>query len=245
MTLGVLYMSFGVRGLLAATVMLFVAGCTSKPSVPFDSSSAHTIKTIGLLTPGAPNGPRAILATTVGQSFGLIGAMIDAGMQESRESDLKSLLAAQNYDASGLYLANLKKALEARGYKVVDVPMMRTSESGLKKDYLSVSAPNVDAYLDTAYYYGYISAGVIGAAPYRPFVYTDCRLVKASDMTVMMEDSVFYNALNSPKGRVTLAPDPAYVFPDFADITSNPKKVAEGLDVAIKASTDAVGQLMQ
>jgi len=238
-------MSFGLRGAFAAAVMLFVAGCASKPAIPFDASQAGQIKTIGILTPGTPEGPRAILATTVGQSFGLIGAMIDAGMQESRESDLKAMLNGQNYDASATYIADLKSTLEARGYKVVDVPVSRTDQTDFKKSYFEVSAPGVDAYLDTAYHYGYISAGVIGSAPYRPFVYLGCRLVKASDGAVLMEDRIFYNALNNPKGVVTLPPDPAYAFPDFADLTSDPKKAAAGIDVAFKASTGAIGQLIQ
>ncbi|MDO8289716.1 MAG: hypothetical protein Q7T44_10905 [Parvibaculum sp.] len=239
-------MTFGVRGLLAAMVMLCVSGCVSGPTaVPFDSTQAGKIKTIGILTPGTSAEPRAILATTVGQSFGLIGAIIDAGMQESRESDLKALLNGQNYDARAKYLADLKASLEARGYKVVDVPVARTDQSDFKKSYLEVSASGVDAYLDTVYHYGYISAGVVGSAPYRPFVYLGCRLVKPSDGSVLMEDRIYYNALNNPKNVVTLPPDPAYVFPDFADVTRDPKKTAEGLDVAFKASTTAIVQLIQ
>lgn len=148
-------------------------------------------------------------ATTVGQSFGLVGALIDAGMQESRESDLRDVFRGQNFAADEIVLTEMKSSLEARGYKVINVPVTRTGQA-LKKDYMGLSG--ADAYLDMTYYYGYISAGIAGATPYRPFFYSDVRLVKASDSAVLMEDSIFYNPMNAPKGRVVIAPSPDYAF---------------------------------
>jgi hypothetical protein len=231
------------RVLITCALLTGLAACASKPSIPFDSTQAQSIKTIGVLTPAGPSGPRAILATTVGQSFGLIGALIDAGMQESRESDLEAMLNGQKFVAGDVILAELTTTLEARGYKVVNIPMTR-SGLALKMDYHGLSG-DVDAYLDVAYTYGYISAGIAGATPYRPFFYTDCRLVKASDQSVLMEDSIFYNPLNAPKDRVVIAPSPDYAFPGFDDVTSNPEKATEGVKLAFHDSADALGKLLK
>lgn len=236
-------MNFFWRSVCASALFCLLAACAAKPSIPYDSGQANSIKTIGLLTPGSPSGPRAVLATTVGQSFGLVGALIDAGMQESRESDLRSVFAGQNFAADDVVIAEVTSSLEARGYTVVNMPITRTGQE-LKKDYFGMSS-KADAYLDMTYYYGYISAGIAGSTPYRPFFYTDVRLVKATDSSVLMEDSIFYNPLNAPKGRVIITPSPDYAFPKFDDVMSNPEKVTEGMNVAIHESADAIGKLLK
>tara|TARA_R110000868_G_scaffold40543_4_gene139803 strand:- start:11950 stop:12660 length:711 start_codon:yes stop_codon:yes gene_type:complete len=231
------------RSVGAAALLCVLAACASKPSIPYDSSQANSIKTIGLLTPGGPSGPRAILATTVGQSFGLVGALIDAGMAESRESDLRALFRGQNFAADDIVIAEVTASLQARGYTVVNVPVTRTDHA-LKKSYSGMSG-SADAYLDMMYHYGYISAGIAGSTPYRPFFYADVRLVKASDSSVLMEDSIFYNPMNAPKGRVVISPSPDYAFPKFDNVTSNPEKVTEGMRLAIHDSADAIGKLLK
>jgi hypothetical protein len=60
-----------------------------------------------------------------------------------------------------------------------------------------------------------------------------------------MEDSIFYNPLNAPKGRVVIAPSPDYAFPGFDDVTSNPEKATEGVKLAFHDSADALGKLLK
>lgn len=233
-----------LRGMTVIAVLILIAGCATKPAIPYDRTSESSVKTIGLLTPGTPSGPRVILATTVGQSFGLIGALIDAGMEESRNSDLEALLSGQQFSTDKALSEGLSKALKARGYDVVEVPVARQAAGELQKTYPGAN-PQVDAYLDVVISYGYLSAGIAGKTPYRPYMHAKCRLVKAADSSVLMEDMVLYNALNAPEGHVVLSPDVKYEFPEFADVTRDPKLTTEGVSVAFASGTDAIGQLLK
>lgn len=241
-------MTTSLRKMAVLCALLFVAGCASKPAVPFDKSSASSIKTIGLLTPGVPSEPSAALASSPGQSFGLIGALIDAGIKEGRDSSLKRILDGQQFVADKAFTDGLVASLKARGYEVKLIPVSREDHGSLLKTYPSAKDNNVDAYLDVVAFYGYVAAGVAASTPYRPFLYTDCKLVKAEDGSVLMSDSVFYNpvlAAGRNTDHVTLGPDPDYAFPSFDDLEADPVKAAKGESVAFAATTDAIGNLLR
>jgi len=237
-----------VRAVLALAMLSVLTACAAKPAIPFDSSQASRIKTIGVLTPDMPSGPSAILASTPGQSFGLVGALIDAGLQASRESDLKTLLNGKQFTPHDRLMTGIKTALEAQGYEIRNVTTTRAERGEFLKSYPTSNPESVDAYLDIVLgYYGYSAAGITGATPYRPALLTKVRLVNASDGRVLMEDIVYYNRIFTAveTNNVTIAPDTAYSFPGFSDLTRNPDRVVEGLDVAFAKSTEAVGTLLR
>src|ERR1700723_2098122 len=80
--------------LLIAVALL--SGCATKPEIPFDKG-ANNIKTIGILTPYEPDHGSVLLASSVGQSLGLIGALVDTGMRMSRESKFNTLLGQESF----------------------------------------------------------------------------------------------------------------------------------------------------
>lgn len=234
-----------VRAAVVVTALAMLAGCANKPAIPYDQTSAGKIRTIGILTPAMPSGPTVHLNGTVGQSFGLVGALIDAGMESSRESDFEDVLASHQFDAEKLLVTNVKQSLEKQGYKVVDVPVTRQSKTEFMETYPTASG--ADAYLDIVVLsYGYIG-GVIGGTPYRPLFETEIRMVDADDASVLMEDKVQYASmgLRIPEGYVKIAPDPKYTFDDFDTLTSQSDIAVEGLDVAFEKSADAMGTLLR
>lgn len=232
----------------AFAALLLLAGCNTTPAIPFDSGSSGQIKTIGILTPDMPSGPSAILASSVGQSFGLIGALVDAGMQSARESDLKNILRQGEFHAHDKLMTGVVAALEAQGYEVKKVAATRTERGEFLKSYPASNTENVDAYLDIVMRgYGYIAAGISSGTPYRPIAETRVRLVSAKDSRVLMEDVIHYNRLNlaHETNNVTISPDPTYSFNDFATLERNPAKAVEGLEVAFVKSTEAIGSLLR
>ncbi len=233
------------RVLVAGFAAAFLAGCAAKP-VPYDRTTAADIKTIGIVTPSYPEGPYVVLAGNVGQSFGLIGALIEAGMQASRESDFKKAIAPHKFSVDETCLGELTARLEEQGYTVVVVPQTRSKQDFLEK-YPADQEPKVDAYLDLVVNYGYISAG-IGATPYRPTVFANARLVKASDSSVLMKDLVIYNPVG-PYGAnqeaVTIPPDPTYSFSTFDELVRDPAAAVKGMQVALQESVKTVGQLLK
>lgn len=239
-----------IRKLAVLCVLFLVAGCaTTKPAVPFDRSTASSIKVIGLLTPDLPSEPSAVLASSVGQSFGLIGALVDAGMKDGRDGSLRDILAAQQFAAEKAFTDDLTASLKARGYEVKLIPVSRSDKGQLLKAYPTQNENQVDAYLDVvSVNYGYVAAGVAGDTPYRPFLYTDCKLVKANDGSVLMEDSVNYNpmmAAGADSAHVTISPDPAYAFEKFSELEADPAKATKGVSIAFTQTTDAIGQLLR
>jgi len=237
-----------MRRFRSLTIVLFAAiglGACAAPEIPFDRSTAPDVKTIGMITPIFPKQPTVWLASSVGQSFGLIGALVDAGLQGEREKKFQTVLVGHNYVAQDAFTDGLVASLQAQGYVVVQVPLARDKNDFAKK-YPPADETKVDAYLDTVTLaYGYIAAGISSSNPYRPSVVTKVKLVRARDSSVLMQDLVFYNPVNNPKKIVTIAPDPAYQFPDFDSLMANQDQAVEGLRVAIKQTTQTISALMK
>lgn len=236
------------RCMATCAMLILLVGCASKPAIPFDRSSSNSVKTIGLLTPDLPGEPRAVLASSVGESFGLIGLLIDAGMESNRDGSLSDIMRSQQFVADKTFTDRLVTSLKSRGYEVELIPVSRAERGKFLTTY-PTGSNKVDAYLDViAVNYGYVAAGISGNTPYRPFFYTQCKLVRASDNSILMEDAVNYNPIETA-GRdnehVTISPDTTYTFKTFSDLEADPTKAVKGLDIAFAQTTDAIGQLLR
>ncbi len=228
----------------ALAALLVMAGCATQPEIPYDRSAAHDNKTIGLLTPGWSSGPSSVLASDVGKSFGLIGALVDAGMQSNREKDLNALLAQKNIDVNVAFVSRLKSNLESKGFKVVPVSADPKRNALLKK--YPGPAEGVDSYLDVVVpNYGYLAAGIATDNPYRPWFVSQVKLVRASDASVLMQDVVTYNTIGEAKNVVTLSPDPQYAFARWDDLKTSPERAAAGINDAAGKSADAIADLFR
>lgn len=224
--------------------LLSVAACATQPEIPYDRSASQSNKTIGLLTPGWSSGPSSVLASDVGRSFGLIGALVDASMQASRESELKQILVSKNIDVNAMFISRLKSNLEGKGFKVVAIEADAKRTALLKK--YPAAADGVDSYLDVVVpNYGYLAAGIAKDAPYRPWFVSQVKLVRATDSGVLMQDVVTYNTIGEAKNVVTLSPDPQYAFAGWSDIKAAPDRVAAGINDAADKSADAIANLLR
>ena len=234
-----------IRFAAVAAFTLLVAAC-APPKVPYDRTDG--IKTIGIVTPRYPDGPVVFLASSVGRSFGLIGALIDAGMQADREAKFKVALDAQKFSMSDVFMKALTAELQARGYTVVVIPMTRDGTEFATK-YPVDSEPKVDAYLDlVTFHYRYIAAGIQDAAPYRPAFALKARLVSAKNAALLMQDAIAYTPSRAgavATEYVTIAPGPEYGFTNFDALMADPSKATQGLQIATEQSAQAVGKLLQ
>src|SRR5262249_33951697 len=128
--------------ILAAAVLL--SACAPQ-EIPYDRTD--DIKIVGVLTPGLPPTPTARTATDVGQSFGLIGALVDASIESARSDKLNAMMTAQNFVPGTALTQNLTDALQAKGYTAKPVAVGRNPGDFLKA-YPAPSDSGVDAYLD-------------------------------------------------------------------------------------------------
>jgi hypothetical protein len=226
-----------------AMALLALVGCAI-PEVPYDRETAGGIRRIGVVTPRFPNKAAVYLATSVGKNFGLIGALIDAGMQQERENKFERLLGDQHFVAETEFVQILTAGLEARGYEVVALPIKR-DQPDFVAIYPTHEAP-VDAYLDLVTVgYGYVAAGIGANTPYRPAVGLKARLVRAKDQAVLMQDTIAYNPIGKPGQTVTIAPDPAHQYRDFDSLMADPPGAVVGLRFALEQSAQQVCLLLK
>ncbi|MGX1196925.1 hypothetical protein [Parvibaculum sp. MBR-TMA-1.3b-4.2] len=239
--------------LTAALTLL--ADCADKPVMPYDKAGAGRVTTIGVLTPAVPPGPTIHLGyftvplshpdETLVRSTRLSDAMTDAEVEIDCERELGNILAAKRFDARALLLEKVKRALVGRGYKVIDVPVIRESDGTFMKAYPVV--PDADAYLDLVVLdYGYFDR-VTGGAPYEPLLMTEIRMVDAANASVLMQERVRYAALerSHPKDDIAIASDPKYRFDGLPALMSQPDMAVEGLNAAFTKSAEAMSALLQ
>jgi hypothetical protein len=81
------------------------------------------VKSIGVVSPHFPSGASVVRASSVGQSFGLVGGLVELGLQAGREAQFKTVLEQQKFSAESHFVASLTDALRARGYEVTIVPL--------------------------------------------------------------------------------------------------------------------------
>ena len=235
----------------AIAASLVLAGCAGQPEIPFDKASAGNIQTIGVLTPNMPERPTIWLAGDVGQSFGLVGALVDISMQSNRDDKMWAAMVKSGYVPRDAFLAAVESSLQARGFAAKTIAADRSS-AGYLKTYPAAGDNKVDAYLDIAfigYGHGYAAAGIGSSSLYRPFAYLNCKLVRASDGSVLMQETVLYNYVDvsgfqkDPKA-VTISPDPTYGFVDFDTMMSDAKKAIAGEDAAYHQTADTIVGLL-
>ncbi|MFD2263933.1 hypothetical protein ACFSM5_13610 [Lacibacterium aquatile] len=242
------------RILLLVATSCLLAACTTPP-VPFDAS-AEKIQTIGVLPPRISNTASVQLATSVGQSFGLIGALVDAGMQADRDSKFKQIADANNIQVQTIFLTALSDRLQQLGYKTAPIAFNRDAQTSTQASnaagtefiavYPKTSDPAVDAYLDLVVLgYGYRAAGIRDETPYRPMFEAKVRLVDAKTSAVLMQDHLSYNPIIQDKNIVSIAPDPAYAFTTFDILMANPEKAVTGLKSATEQTASTIANLLK
>jgi hypothetical protein len=229
---------------VALSCLVLLSGChTAPPEIPFDKAAATRVKSIGIIVSQFPEQPVALLATSIGQNLGLLGALVDAGMNSSRVSKVEAMLKSQGFVADSYFIAKLKETLEAEGYKVFIVSQKR-GKGEFAKAYPVNSYPRVDAYLDIVVgSYGYLAAGIGDDAPYRPTFNAHVKLVSSIGNSVLMQDIVAYNIPNKPENIVTLSPDPEMKWVDFDTLMADPVRAVSGLRAAEEQTASMLGKL--
>jgi hypothetical protein len=226
-----------------AAAALSLAACAS-PYVgkPFDRAST-SVQTLGLAGDAVPEKATAYEVASVGSNFGLIGALVDAGIQSSRQKAVDAALEGAGFDPEARLQSRLVSRLAAEGYKVE--PLANAARP--KREFLAAYGADqkVDAYLDVVLVsYGYLSSGA--GKPFRPSAYANVRLVSAKDTSkTLMQNRIVYNPLVQEKGVISLTPNPAYAFNNRADLLADPKRLAAGLDDALDQMAGAVTQLLR
>lgn len=228
-----------VIGLLAALSL----GACAAPYVatPYDRVAAN-VDTIALVDDSLAPKAIAYEVASTGGNFGLIGALVDAGIQESRKNAVNAALEEVHFDAEAILESRIISTLGSDGYTVTPL----VGEDREKRDLLVHYPPapaETDAYLDVSVTdYGYLSAGA--GQPFRPTVYAKVRLVRATDGAVLMDNMILLNPIYPTDGVITLSPNPDYVFNNRGELLADPTRLAAGITDALNRVAEAAAQLL-
>lgn len=225
---------------------LFLASCAGQQELPFDNTGPQ-IKTVGIIDPTLDEKPTIHLASSVGQSFGLVGALIDTGLETNRDDKAFAWMQAHSFAANAAFLKYLESDLQAHGYVAEVIPAARSGSDYLQT-YPDRATTSADAYLDIVplgMEWGYIAAGIGNSNPYRPYMAVKCRLVRAGTGEVLMQDIVIYNPIGETKNTIALSPDPVYAFPDFDSMEADPAKTVAGMGQSVHQTADTIAGLIR
>lgn len=233
-------MKIKVLGLVAA---LCVSACAAPyVATPYDRASAGVAR-IAVIDDAAEDDAIAYEVASMGSNFGLVGALIDAGIQAERRAALNRALDGAEFDAEARLEAILAERLASQGYQVA------TLDNGAraKRDFLKTypAAEGHDAYLDVVVMnYGYLSAGAF--QPFRPHASAMVRLVSAADPDrVLMDNRIVYNGMDVADGVIALSPDPSFEFQNREQLLAEPERTAAGIEHALSEIADTAARLLR
>lgn len=225
----------------AAFGLLFLGAC-AKPyvGVPY-AAPAEPVETIGLAADPLPEQVVAFEAASTMSNFGLIGALIDAGVQASRKDRVNDALESIDYAPEPAFEKYLVDAFAKQDMNVVLVEGPTREKREFVADY--PAAAGVEAYLDfNVVAFGYINSG---NQMWRPMVSADVRMVDAATDETLMENRIVYNPVNPQAGVITISPNPQYVFQDREAMVSQPQMLAAGIDDALQQVADTAARLLK
>lgn len=227
----------------AAAAALCVSACVSPyVGTPYDRAAAG-VQQIAVIDDSVPAEPIAWEVASAGSNFGLIGALVDAGIQASRQDAVKDALEGHGFDAEGVFETRISAALEAQGYDVGVLPGPDRQRRVFLESYPQAAAGD-DAYLDVVLlHYGYLSAGM--GQPFRPSAEAHVRLVSVGDGRTLMENRIAYNTMYPQEGIITLTPNPAYVFNNREEMLADPARLAAGIEDALSQVAGTAAQLLR
>jgi hypothetical protein len=227
------------RTLAIVCFISLIAACSTFPTQEFNKSANANLHAIAVAPLGIPEKPAVIILNAVGNSFGLIGGIVEATRAANASNELVGELKTGNLDYKTYLPAHIITALQAEGFTIRAVDGARAQgETGkfLSKPPLP---PDADATLDIyVSYVGYIAAGA--TTDYRPAVHIEARLLDRKTQKVLFADQIYYNNFspNFAKQAISIEPDPAATFKDRAAMLAAPEAVARGLNEGL----DAVSQ---
>lgn len=231
-----------LRKLMAAAALMSLAACaTPYVATPYERAE-HSVQSISMLEDSMPDDAIAYEVASLGSNLGLIGALVDAGIQASRREAVNEALGSISFDAETELEASVSAALSGKGYSLASVSGAEREKRELLEAY--PDSNGADALLDVAIInYGYLSSGM--GQPFRPTVTAHVRLIKASDQSTLMDNRIVYNPLLAEAGVIVLPPNADYAFKNREELLEDPARLAAGIQDALNQVAETTARLLQ
>lgn len=230
----------------AGLCALILSGCVTMPEQQAYNREMHPIKTVAVLET-TPAKASVFMLHHPGASFGLIGGLVAAADQSSKEAKFRATMEQAGFEPLPYFRERLSLHMGERGYTLVwpesQVEKKKATRGsfGLRKGYAAASAG--DAQLDINFgFVGYAAAGAGDGSPYRPTVTMAARLVSPDGTQNYYTDYYAYNNLFNLKKAVVIDGAAEHVYPGFDDLQAAGVKSVEGLKQAIDAVAAKIAQ---
>lgn len=231
-------------GLSLLGLALLFTGCAAPQHRPLNPVERAQVRRIGLLTPTVPDDVAVRMVVHPGQSLGVLGMLVAAGDMHDKTADFTRALRTRGFRSGAGFESQLHAGLLAAGYQVSVIPAPRTAQGEGWREQYPRDDGTVDAYLDIwSDLIGYTAVGA--TTPYRPTVHLNVRLVRAHDHRVLYQDRIAYNAYGDGGGAITLTAVRGYEFLAYAELMADPARAAEGLNLAMRATGDALARQLR
>lgn len=240
---------FQIRHLRATGTLLVaatIAGCSSFPTKEFNKDASPGLHSIAVAPIGMPDAPNIMIINAVGNSFGLVGALVEATRASNASKEAVSELSSGGFDYKTYFPAQVDSDLRTAGFRVTMLPGTRAAGNATKFLATLPEASGADAVLDMyVNYLGYAAAGA--KSPYRPAVHLEARLIDSKTQKVLFEDQIYYNNFMpaAAKKAITIEPDPKAVFTDRTAMRAAPAEVTSYLRAAVDAVAAELGKQLK
>jgi len=227
--------------------LLFIAllnGCVTTPtSLPFNAAAHADLSQIEVL-PMAESKLDVYIVNNPGYSFGLVGLAIAESHLAPRRAWLKEQVAATGFDHVATFRTAFDSAMNEQGYTVswpnglVDAPdsEVKRSVNGSRRTFPEPVLPQTQALLEVNFVFvGLASAGSRDAAPYRPTITANARLMDRTGKNLLFQETFVFNQVFPVSGsEIVINPDVKYSYADFDALKAAGPESIEGIQHAIE-----------
>jgi hypothetical protein len=231
-----------MRKFLAVLALLATSACaTPYVAIPYEADQ-NPVATITLIEDVGSANVMAYEFASAGGNFGLVGAIVDAGVQSSRRARVEEVLENAGFDAQAFFRTRLTEELEALGYAVEIAQIDGRNRADLMETYPD-DGDEVQAYLDTVLRsYGFVSAGA--GTPFRPHASVEAQLVNPDTDAVLKRNAVIYASVGQPQGQIVLSPNPRHVYNNREELLEDPDRLVDAVRAAISETAVTVARLL-
>lgn len=219
---------------LPAIFALFLGGCVSVPNVDADRATTSRIKKITLLAIPAPREiPVANLGGAAG-AFGLVGGLVQAGVNSSHAKQFAGYLASKKIDLAHSLEDAVIAALKEDGFEVM---VDRNQKPKLAPDGKSDDFSNVQVDADAILSVWSVSIGYISppnSSHYEPSGIVKVRLLDAKTKTDLYYKTFVIGWKLPMKESIYLETDDEFRYKSIEEFTIHEDEAVQGLFAAQK-----------
>lgn len=226
----------------AAVALLGLSACANPyVGTPY-SAPATPVTSVAIVDDSLPENAVAYEVASTMSNFGLIGALINAGVEGSRKNRVNEALDSVEYTPEENFEQFLVAALAENEIEATVLEGPAREKREFLREYPEAGEGR-QALIDfSVTSFGYVNAG---NQVWRPTVLADVKMVDALTGKMIMENRIAYNVVNAQTGVITIAPNPKYVFANREEMVTQPEMLAEGIDDALKVVAETAVRLMR